>query len=224
MATAIISLGGSLIMPKEVDTKFLNDFKKVILGYIKKGNKVAIYCGGGYLARKYQEVSRSMGNKNQENLDRLGIHATRLNAQLVKNMFGKDTEGIIVANPTKAITFDRPILICSGWKPGWSTDYDATLLAKNLRIKTIINMSNVDYVYDKDPKKNKKAKPLKKIRWSQYRKLISNVWEPGLNTPFDPIASVEGEKQKLKVYMIGKDIKNLQNVLEGKKFEGSVIY
>lgn len=224
MATIIVSLGGSLIVPKDIDTKFLKGFKKVIADFIKKGNKAVIYCGGGFLARKYQDVSRKLGNKSQVHLDCLGIHATRLNAQLVKNLFEADTEDVIVKDPTIKPVFQKPILICSGWRPGWSTDYDATLLAKTLGIKTIINMTNVDYIYDKDPKKYKNAKPLAKVSWKDYRKIVGNAWKPGMNTPFDPIASIEGERQGLRVYMVGKNLINLKNLLEGKKFKGSVIY
>ena len=60
---------------------------------------------------------------------------------------------------------------------------------KNLNVKTIINMSNIDYVYDKDPKKNKDAKKIKNIFWRRYRKISGNKWEAGLNKPFDPIAA-----------------------------------
>lgn len=210
-------------MPKEIDIKFLQKFRKSIVDYVKKNNKVAIYCGGGFLARKYQLISKRLGNKNQEHLDCLGIHATRLNAQLVKNLFGSYAEDIIVKDPTIKPKFDKPILICSGWKPGWSTDYDAALLAKSLGIRTIINISNVDYVYDKNPSLYKNARPLKKMTWTSYRKLISNIWKPGLNAPFDPIAAKEAEKHGLKVCMVGKDINNLKKVLEGKEFKGTVI-
>ena len=36
----IVSLGGSLIIPEEIDKEFLKDFKKIILSQIKKGKNL----------------------------------------------------------------------------------------------------------------------------------------------------------------------------------------
>ena len=111
----------------------------------------------------------------------------------------------------------------AGWKPGWSTDYDAVLLAKNFGVSEIINMSNIDYVYDKDPKKFKDAKKIEKTSWKDYTNLVGNKWKAGMNVPFDPIAAKEAQKSGMKVCIIGKDLENLENLLNGKKFKGTVI-
>ena len=113
-------------------------------------------------------------------------------------------------------------MIAAGWKPGFSTDYDAVLLAKNIGAHVVINMTNVDYVHDKDPKLGG-AKPIKEVTWKGLRKIVGNEWKPGLNMPFDPIASREAEKLGLKVVVIGKDVNNLEKVLNGKKFKGTMI-
>jgi uridylate kinase len=218
-----MSLGGSVIVPDKIDVKFLKSFKKTIEGFIKKGYRFVIICGGGKTARDYQKAASGITKQSNEYLDWLGIHATKINAWFMKSIFGGNAERLIIDDPTKKVKFTRKILIGSGWKPGWSTDYDAVLLAKNLKIKTIINMSNIDYVYDKDPKKNKNAKKIKDICWEHYRKISGNKWKAGLNKPFDPIAAKEAEKLKLKVVIIGKNLKNFENLLSNKKFEGTII-
>jgi len=114
-------------------------------------------------------------------------------------------------------------LVAGGWLPGCSTDYDAVLMAKNLRIKEIINISNVEYVYDKDPKKHVNAKKMEKMSWVEFGKLVGTKWKAGMNAPFDPIASIEARKLNMKAYIIGKDLTNLENLLDGKKFRGTVI-
>ncbi|GAG25334.1 unnamed protein product, partial [marine sediment metagenome] len=129
----------------------------------------------------------------------------------------------IISDPTEKINFKKKILFAGGWKPGWSTDYDAVLLAKNLCVNEIINITNTDYVYDKDPNKFKDAKPIKEISWKKFRKLVGDRWKAGLCMPFDPIAVKEAEKLKLKVIVLGKDLKNLKNFLNNKKFEGTII-
>jgi len=60
-----------------------------------------------------------------------------------------------------------------GWKPGWSTDYDAVIMAKNISADAIINMSNIDYVYDSDPKKNRNAKKLNQ----SHGAIFENWWD-----------------------------------------------
>jgi uridylate kinase len=217
-----MSLGGSVIVPNKIDVKFLKGFKKIIGKYAKKGYRFVIICGGGKLARNFQK-SAAEYNFSNEGLDWLGIYATRINADFIKKMFDNIAENIIVKNPTSKIKFTKKILIAAGWKPGWSTDYDAVLLAKNLKIKTIINMSNIDYVYDKDPKKNKNAKKIKSISWKEFRGIVGNKWKAGLNLPFDPVAAKEAEKLGLKVSIIGKSLKNFENLLNNKEFMGTVI-
>ena len=223
MKTIIMSLGGSVIVPNRIDVNFLMNFKKIIYRYIKKNYRFVIYCGGGRTARNYQKAASKVIKLNNKDLDWLGIHATRLNAHFIKTLFNSITENIIVKNPTQKIKFTKRILIAAGWKPGWSTDYDAVVLAKNLKINTVINMSNIDYVYDCDPKKNKNAKKIKDICWKHYRKISGNKWKAGLNKPFDPVAAKEAEKLGLKVIIIGKNLRNFENLLNDGKFEGTII-
>ncbi len=223
MKTIIISLGGSIIVPGKIDSDFLRDFKKLIEEFVKKNFRFVIYCGGGSIARQYQKAASEVVGMTEEDLDWIGIHATRLNAHLLRTIFKNDAEPAVIKDPTKKIKFDKKIIIAAGWKPGWSTDYDAVLLAKNLGISEIINMSNIDYVYDKDPRKNKDAKLIKEIKWKDFRKLVGSVWRAGLNMPFDPIAAKEAEKSKLKVVVLGKNLANLRNCLNGKEFKGTMV-
>jgi uridylate kinase len=219
MKTVIISLGGSLIYPKKLDLNFLKSFKKLV--YSHEGRFV-LYCGGGALARKWQKIGRRFGLRGYL-LDWLGIFATRKNAKIVKDFLKDNVHDKIITNPTVKINFKEKVLVAAGWKPGWSTDYDAVLIAKNLGANVLVNMSNIDYAYDKDPKKYKNAKPIKKTTWKRFRKIVGSEWKPGLNMPFDPIASKLAEKVKLKVVIIGNDLKNLKNLLENKKIKGTIV-
>ena len=84
-------------------------------------------------------------------------------------------------------------------------------------------MSNIDYVYDKDPKKSSDAKPIEIISWKEFRKMVGSKWTAGLNAPFDPIAAKEAEKLGLKVNIIGKNLRNLESCIKGKEFKGTII-
>jgi uridylate kinase len=221
----VISLGGSLVVPNKINIKFLSLFKNIIEKKIKENKKFIIIVGGGKTARNYQNAAKALTKVSNEDLDWLGIHATRINAHLLLTIFRKYAHFRIIKNPKEKINFKEKILVAAGWKPGFSTDYDAVLLAKTYGSDTIINLTNVDYVYNKDPNKFKSAKPFKEISWKDYLKLIEQKWIPGMSAPFDPISSKLAQKFKFKVVILnGKKIKNLKNYLENKKFKGTIIY
>ena len=221
----IISLGGSLIVPKTgIDTIFLKAFKKLILKRIATGERFVIVCGGGATARNYQRAVRQLGRLTREDVDWLGIHSTRLNAHLVRALFNGKAHTAVITNPNDPPRFHEPILVAAGWKPGWSTDYIAALLAREFDAKTVINLSDIDYVYSADPKKDKKAVPLECVSWKDFRKIVGNKWDPGANLPFDPVAAKLGEKLGLIVKMVkGQSLIDVKAAIACKKFKGTVI-
>ncbi len=220
----IISLGGSLIVPDQIDDKFLSGFKKIIEGQVKKGRRFLIITGGGRTARRYAQAARALKALNRTDLDWLGIHSTRLNAHLLRTIFRDRAHARIITNPRRTETAKEPIVIAAGYRPGWSTDYVAVLLAKKFGFKTILNLSNIDYVYDKDPRKYMHAKAYKKISWHEFRKLVGNKWDPGANVPFDPVASKLAHRLRITVVTLnGRQLSNLENFLENKAFKGTII-
>lgn len=220
----VVSLGGSLIVPGEVDWKFLKNFRNLILRFIKNGQRFIIVAGGGNIARRYQSAISKISKITNEDRDWIGIHATRLNAHLLRTIFRKWSHPRINKNPYHRFDFQEKILVGSGFKPGWSTDYDAVMLAKEYGSKTVVNLSNISYVCNKDPKKFPDAKKLKKISWKEFRDIVGNKWDPGLNAPFDPIASKMAQEEKMEVIIMnGKNLNNFEKYLKGKKFEGTVI-
>ena len=157
--TVVISLGGSLIIPDQIDVEFLKSFKELIFSYIKKGQKFVIVTGGGKLCRRYQDATKEISGSSNNELDWMGIYSTRFNAEFLRLILGEEyTESAIIIDPTLPINFTKQIILGGGWKPGWSTDYVSVMLGKLFGAKKVINLSNTDYVYDSDPKKNPEAK------------------------------------------------------------------
>lgn len=224
----VISLGGSLIAPKTgFNISFLKSFKQLILKFIEKNYRFIIVCGGGNTARAYQKAALEVGEITSENIDWIGIHATRLNSHFVHTLFHSYAHPKIVKEygNLKNIQWKEKILLGAGWKPGSSTDYDSVLLAKHFKIKRVINLSNISHVYDSDPRINPHAKQFKKITWPEFRKLVGNTWDPGANLPFDPVASREAEAGKLEVCILdGTNLKEVEKAIQGDKFEGTVIH
>ncbi|MBN1779271.1 MAG: UMP kinase [Candidatus Buchananbacteria bacterium] len=222
--TIVMSLGGSLIAPDKIDLEFLKRFKQLVLKFSKK-NRIVIICGGGDTAREYQAAAKKINSKvADKDLDWIGIGATRINGELVSAIFGNHAHESILGDPAKPKKSSKRIIIGAGWLPGHSSDKIAVQAAKTFGAKTVINLSNITYVFDKDPSKHKDAKPQEKMDWKSFRKLVGDKWIPGAHVPFDPVASKLAQKYKMQlVVMNGSNLKNLSNFLDGKKFIGTII-
>lgn len=223
----VLSLGGSIIVPKEIDHPFLKRFTTAIRGYLEadKGRKVIIVTGGGALARQYQGAYKELCETPKvELLDWLGIGATHLNGTLLLSLLSDYCFDPLVKDPTAEISFKGQVLVAAGWKPGFSTDTDAVILAKRFGAKTIINLSNIAKVYTGDPKTDPSAQPLDSISWDDFRAMVGDEWIPGKNVPFDPVASREAHQAGICVVCgDGRNIENTLAILEGREYEGTLI-
>ncbi len=220
----VLSLGGSLIYPKEIDVVYLKKFCALILQQIQKGKQFGIICGGGAICREYINKANQIVPLQPLQNDIIGIATTRANGQLVRELFSNEAYEEVIIDYSQKIKTDKHIIIGAGWLPGCSTDKDAVLMAKMFDAKTVINLTNVDYVYDKDPRKFSVAKPIKKASWKEFKKIVGGEWKAGMNLPFDPVAAALAEKEKMKVIILhGLNLPNLENCLEGTGFIGTVI-
>jgi uridylate kinase len=225
--TKVISLGGSIIVPGKVDSNFLLAFRAAVLEYLerKADSRLIIVCGGGAPAREYQRAYRAViPEADADILDWIGIAATRLNAELLRQLFRDFCLEQVITDPTAVSVFPGRILVAAGWKPGFSTDYDAVLLAERFQADTLLNLSNIVKVYTADPKTDPDAKPLDSVSWKEFQKLVGDTWSPGINVPFDPVATEKAARIKLRVIVAGgRNIDNLKKILYAEKFEGTVI-
>ncbi len=116
----VIDLGGSLVVPDRIDTDFLKAFARTLTGYLSQdeARKVILVCGGGTLAREYQKAYREVAVEPQnEAQDWIGITATRLNAELLKQLFSSYCPLPVITDPTDVTVFAGRILIAGGGSP-----------------------------------------------------------------------------------------------------------
>ncbi|MCL5774840.1 MAG: UMP kinase [Patescibacteria group bacterium] len=220
----VISLGGSLINPGEINTRFLKGFKRLILKHARNGSRFLIITGGGQLCRDYNRALEQISRPTLTDLDWMGINVTWVNAKLVQLMFGNAAHPEILKDPDQKLSFKKAVAVGGGWKPGRSSDGATVKYAQNFGAHTVINLSNVDYVYNKDPRKYKDAKKIETISWLDFRKIVGNKWDPGANLPFDPTAAKLAQAKKIRVIIArGTDLANLEKILSGKKAKGTVI-
>jgi uridylate kinase len=225
--TTVISLGGSIVAPDKVDVQLVGRFAALIDGILSgdTSRRFIIVTGGGSPARVWQNAYREISAAfDADSADWIGIAATRLNAELVRAVFSRWCADPVVTDPGTVETFRGRVLVGCGWKPGFSSDYDAALLASRFGADTVVNLSNIAQVYTADPKEDASAKPLEKISWPAFRKIAGDTWTPGKNVPFDPVASAFAEKNGIKVICAsGRDLENVHKILAGEPFFGTVI-
>lgn len=223
----VLDIGGSVVAPEVPDTCFLRKFRSFLGGRLEENpsRRAIIVIGGGAAARTWQAALRRLEpDAPDESLDMVGIMATRLNAELVRSVFGGLCPDPVVTDPTADFPFTGRILTAAGWKPGFSTDYDAVVLAERFSARRIIMLSNIPRIYSDDPSTNPEAEPLDRLTWKEYREMIGTAWKPGANLPFDPAAAERAAESGLTVVAVaGKNLENLEALLAGRNFIGTVI-
>ncbi|MCL5091002.1 MAG: UMP kinase [Patescibacteria group bacterium] len=226
--TIVLKLGGSLIYPNGgLDIDYIKKFYDFIRQEVtEKNRRFFILIGGGTLSRHYRDAGAEITGHElkKDDLDWLGIHATRLNAHLFRTIFREMAHPTIINDYEFIQKPEKPIVIAAGWKPGWSTDYDAVILAQDYNIKKIVKMSNATHVFDKDPNKFRDAKPFEKISWKDYKAMVGDEWVPGNHAPFDPIAAkIASDLDIDVVYLNGKDLSNVEKAMDEENFVGTTI-
>jgi uridylate kinase len=220
----VISLGGSMVNGTgSPDIAFLKKFRSLLKGK----EKIGILVGGGKLARDYVSASSNF-SKNPFWGDTLAVKATQLNAALITRVFEEEACPTVFSDFEKAALASKKyrIVIMGGTIPGITTDTDAVLLAEAMGAKKLINISNVDGIYDSDPRKNTKAKMFKALTHSQLVGLasVSDKRTPGTNFVFDVIACKLAARTKLELHFVGgNNIQDLPKAMGGKPHRGTII-
>jgi len=221
----VLSLGGSLIIPDEIDTQYLKKLKKIILKKTGK-YKFIIICGGGNIARKYINALNKAGI-NEKLQSYSGISATRTNARFMNYLFNKDPKYGI---PHTLETLEKDIkkqnvVFCGAleYKPRQTSDSTSAEIANHFNT-VFINLTNVPGLYNKNPLKHKNAKFIPKISWKDFHKMaIRQGFKPGQHFVLDQTASKIIMENKIPTYILGEDLKQLQKFLNNKKFKGTII-
>jgi len=213
----VFSLGGSVIVPDELDVDFLKKFCNLINKY-KKKNRFSIVCGGGKTARVYANRRAELGLSDKE-AHEVGIMATHLNAFLIAKL----VKGKFTTEHPFRIGKKRGLYVSGGYKPGWTTDTDAAYIAKGMKADMVINVTNVKGVYDKNPKKYKNAKFIPKLNWKRFFEIMGRKVVPSGSYVFDPIAAGVCQRNKIKVVITYADVNNIKQILDGKRFNGTIL-
>jgi len=221
----VISLGGSIIVPDRIQTSLLEKFKQ-ILNSNKNKYKFVVVCGGGSIARKYISSLREI-NKSQFLQSMAGIAVTRMNARFMTYFFGRDASQGIPHDMRQVSHLLRKndVVFCGALRYEANNTSDGTAAKIASFLKTdFINMTNVKGLYDKNPLTNKNARFISRESWDNFLRRVNKIkFKAGQHYVLDQSAAKIIEQHKIKTYIIGSDMSNLDKLLNKKKFVGTII-
>ena len=106
--------------------------------------------------------------------DNLGVKSTHINALLFMAALGPTADQTRIyqrGSDLRHAPTDK-ILVGGGYKPGSSTDYRAVIFAKNMQADLIINATDIDGVYTKNPKLHQDAEKLPTLTCLRLEEII----------------------------------------------------
>lgn len=247
----IIKIGGSLISPKDsdIDRGIISSYIKIIREVYSKDAanniKLILVVGGGSTSRIYRDAALKLGEDSATDQHRIGITATWLNAELIRSLIDDLSYrrvlgvGVYAENKQEGedrishefeewLSKDIPILVSGGFVNGASTDFNAILLAAKIGVDRIYKLTNIDYVYTADPKKDKNAQPITDQSWKEYLNMFGSEGighSPGAHMPIDLLgAKLARESRVSCTFADGHEIQNFRNILIGKEIPGTYLH
>lgn len=224
-----VVFGGSILAPATLDAPFLAEVAQALAGWAKD-RQLFVVTGGGWPARAHIQAARHAGVA-EDLLDRIGIAATRLNAQTLACILrrqGADVNLEVPRTATEAVRLAQvhPIVVMGGTQPGHSTDHVAVEIAVEADCDRFVNATNVEGVYTRDPAKHKDARFLPELDFEALLGIIEEREWTAAGAPgvMDGPATVLLARHAVETAIVhGRDLANLGLAVTGKPFHGTRI-
>lgn len=225
METVVVSLGGSVLIPGDNDSEYLSKLASLIRE-LCQDRRIFLVCGGGKIARYYIAQGRDLGASVDE-LDRLGIGVTRLNAELMQLALGDAAVRGIPTTPSeaKARSLKGKVVVMGGTVPGHTTDAVSAMLAEEVGATRIVNATSVDAAYTADPRKYEDAVRLKKITFQDLHDLVNKgAHGAGPSNVFDRLGAEIAMRNRIPIYIVnGRNLLELRRAILGEEVEGTYV-
>ncbi len=225
----VLKLGGSLLYDEngQVMIDRVREYAKVVKALLAKGHEFVIVVGGGKPARVFISAARELG-ASEAQCDWIGIKMARHNAELLCAALGDAAFPKIVETLDELeVAFQHgKVVLMGGLTPGQSTNAVAALAAESIDADILLNATNVDGVYDRDPKQPG-AKMLKSVDIKELRSILSGSGtRAGEYKLFDPVAIKVVARSKIKAIIFnGNDPENLRRLIgKGEEIGSLVVY
>jgi len=190
---------------------------------VGKQYRLFVIIGGGTIARRYIQLGRELGF-DEDTLDLIGIDVTRVNARIITNLLGVSNKEI-PRTTDEAIGLDFPIVVMGGTGPKHSTDTVGAEVAEKTHAVRFVNATNVDGIYDKDPKKYSDATKLAEVTIDHLIAQYGTTWgAAGKNIFMDEPALEIIKRARIPTFVVnGKRLDQLEKAMMGKPFDGTTI-
>lgn len=225
---AVLKLGGSLLYDDtgRILINIVREYAKGVDFIIEDGHSMVIVVGGGRPARVFITAARALG-ASEAQCDWLGIKVARNNAELFCAALGDIAYPKIVETLDEletAIQFGKVVLM-GGLNPGQSTNAVAALAAETVQADILLNATNVDGVYDKNPKISG-AKKLDTVTVEELSLILAGSGtRAGEYKLFDPVAIRVVARSKIPTVIFnGNDPLNFRQVLKGARIGTRIIH
>jgi len=220
----VVSIGGSVLIPDKDDDVYIAALAKVLKDVSKKV-RLAIVCGGGKTARYYANTGRKLGGSTEQ-LDELGIGATRLNAMLLSLALGDDSYysvPLTVDEAAEAFVSGK-IVVMGGTEPGHTTDAVATMVAGKIGAERVVNATSVDAVYSDDPKVVPNAERFSELTIKELSDIVYKEHDASRSSVFDPLGIKLAMRDRIDIYVVdGRNLNEVKNAILGNKINGTVV-
>jgi len=222
----VVSVGGSVLLTGDHDAEYVRHLAALLRACGQEG-ALAVTTGGGRTAREYIDLGRALGFTEVE-LDEVGIDVTRMHARVLAGAIGAPTPDRVPTSVREAVheLHRASPVILGGTEPGHTTDGVAALLAVRLRAARLVNATDVDGVYDRDPRTDPRARRRSTLSWPEFRRLVhdSTHGEAGQNFVFDRLGADLLARADIPLLIVqGRDLPNLEAAIRGRPFDGSRI-
>lgn len=223
-APVVVSMGGSVLFRDEEDETYLAALAD-LLREEGKARPLLVTTGGGRTARNYIRLGRRLGLTEVE-LDELGIDVTRLHARLLAARIGPPCPARPPATLAEAVHELRhasPVVL-GGTEPGHTTDGVAALLAARVRAERLVNATDVEGLFEADPRRHPNARRIERIGWEGFRAMVeaNTSSEAGQNFLFDRLGAATLARARIPLWVVGgRDLDNLRAAIGGAGFRGS---
>lgn len=222
----MVSIGGSVLLTGTGDREYLEQLASLLREAGERG-PLAVTTGGGRTAREYIALGRQLGLTEVE-LDELGIEVTRLHARLLAARVGPPTPAhppTTLREAVQELAHASPVVL-GGTEPGHTTDAVASLLAVRIRASHVVNATNVDGVYDRDPRRDPTARRIDRLTWPEFRDQVRReaTGAAGENYLFDRLGAEALARAEIPLAVVqGRDLEQLRAAVEGREFQGTQI-
>ena len=225
----VIKLSGSIFSLSDTHDQDSNNYYDIfkqysdILTNLTPNVQLIVITGGGSIARLYINFARKLG-LDEASLDLLGIAISRVNAKLLIASLGHYAYPEVPMSLDDVARFveSNKIIVSGGLHPGQSTNATSALIAEKTRASEFINATDVNGIYDSDPRKNKNAKLFEKIELGKLLNiLLKESSMAGEYDLLDIVALKVIERSKIRTKVILSTPKNISNTIQGRKFIGT---